>query len=116
MIKKVFSSMMIIFFCAGVATAADQLRTRNPVKDQKMLKDGSCRMLENDAADSILAAAANQNGKRNLNRNQNRNRFKTGTLESALFNGHSVLMAADQSRTRDRAQEKDQLKDGSCQD
>lgn len=71
---------MIIFFCASVASAADQIRTqKDPVKDQKKLKDGPCQMMDSG----------------------------------------SILLTADQLRTRDQIKSKSKdrlkLKDGSCQ-
>jgi hypothetical protein len=119
MLKKIFSTMMIVFFCAGVASAADQLRTRDTIKTPTKLKDGSCRMLENDSRENPMIAAAqnrNCNQKGTLNRNQNRNQLKTGTLTSSVsYENGSILLAADRLRDRDTSQEKDQLKDGSCE-
>ena len=39
MFKKVVTGIMVVFFCAGIASAADQIRE----KKRDRLRDGSCQ-------------------------------------------------------------------------
>ncbi|MBA3027610.1 MAG: hypothetical protein FP816_02185 [Desulfobacteraceae bacterium] len=78
MFKKIFSSMMIIFFCASVASAADQMRTRTPIKDQKKLKDGSCQMMNSGS----MLLSADQLKTRDQIKSKDRLKLKDGSCKS----------------------------------
>jgi hypothetical protein len=62
MVKKVIASIMVIFFCASIASAADQIRQKGQKQDQK--RDGSCGIIQMDDGQE-QRLAANQTRTRN---------------------------------------------------
>jgi len=105
MVKKIFASIMVIFFCASIASAADQIRQKGQMQDQK--RDGSCGIIQMDDGQE-QSLAANQT----RTRNPIRDRKKDGSCESYLTKDNGYFLSADQIRKRTPI--KDQKRDGSC--
>lgn len=83
MFKKIFTTIMVCFFCASMATAADQIRQKDQKQDQK--KDGSCKMIQMDDSQNQNMAALKQ-----------RIRKRDGSCQTGLTeNVSDKLMAAD---------------------
>ncbi len=100
MFKKILTTATALLFCAGMATAADQIKQKDRTQTPK--RDGSCGMIQmDDCRNHDLAAL------------KKRIQKKDGTCDTSLSGDVSgQLMAADQIRTRDPI--KDRKRDGSC--
>ena len=54
MAKKIFISIIIMFFCTSFAIAGDQTKRKDQKKDQK--KDGSCETIQMDSMQKQIMA------------------------------------------------------------
>ena len=72
MIKKVFTSILIVFFCASIALAAEQKQTRkkNQVGEQKRVR--SCDVIHSDLTEHQMIVKQNRHMKRTPNGDQDR--------------------------------------------
>jgi len=115
MIKRIFTSILVVFFCAGLAIAADQERSKSqdPIKQQK--KDQSCQTVKADSMSHQILVKQSRQMKGNQNGDLQRDR--DGSCQTVKADSMSYQILAKQNRYMKGNQNGDlqRKRDGSCQ-
>jgi len=56
MVKKIVTSFIVMFFCASLAIAADQIKEKEQKQDRIQKKDGTCEMIQTGSMQKQIMA------------------------------------------------------------
>jgi len=115
MIKRIFTSILVVFFCAGLAIADGQDRINSKDQDKQQQKAKSCQTVKADSMSYQILAEQSRQMKGNQNGEPKT--LRDGSCQTVKADSMSYQILAKQSRNMKGNQKGNPktLRDGSCQ-